>query len=269
MLGPRVLRLDLRTVAVLGDVDDERPRARGSAGCARVELRIVELERRHVTAGAADGRRSASRPAANASSRPGSRGGRIDRHLQLRQVADHGRQHARVDLEARRRPRRGRTTVPSRTAPRRACRRCTASWMRVGEQALMDVQRLLDHAAERGLMALPAERPHREVRVDAFDGAVVERAVGVGGDATERHALRGQRLLDAPAFGLRAPARAAAASACSCGAHLAARAVRPDPDRAGAADCADRRRRCARRRPAGTRSASACRRRRAHPWSDS
>ena len=79
----------------------------------------------------------------------------------------------------------------------------------------MDVERLLDHVAERGLMALPAERTDRQIRVDALDAAGVERAVGLGGDAAERDALGGQRLLDAAPFRLARSRARVAASACS------------------------------------------------------
>src|SRR5262249_45618078 len=71
-----------------------------------------------------------------------------------------------------------------------------------GQQALVDVERFLDHVAQRRLMSLPAEGTNYQVAVDAFDGTVVERAVGAGGNAAERDTLRRQQLLDAMAVRL-------------------------------------------------------------------
>src|SRR5437870_11653832 len=59
----------------------------------------------------------------------------------------------------------------------------------------MDMEGLLGDVAERGLMSLPAEWTDRKIRIDAFHRAVLECAVRVGSDATERDPLGGERLL--------------------------------------------------------------------------
>ena len=99
----------------------------------------------------------------------------------------------------------------------------------------MDVERLLGHVAERGLMALPAERTDRQVRIDALDRRVVERAVGLGGDAAERDALAwSSGLLDAVSLRLRALARGVAPAARSSALISRARhAIGPRPRTCG------------------------------------
>src|SRR2546428_10186459 len=72
----------------------------------------------------------------------------------------------------------------------------------------MDVERLLDHVAERGLMPFPAKWTDRQIRVDPSHRAVAERAVRPGGDATERDALGDERLLDPVPVRLRSLANA-------------------------------------------------------------
>src|SRR5207249_2751895 len=77
----------------------------------------------------------------------------------------------------------------------------------VGEQSLMEMERLLGNVPERCLVSLPAERTDREIRVDAFDLAGVEAPVRSGRHLAERDALGGERLLDRVAFRLRPLAR--------------------------------------------------------------
>src|SRR5436190_3018162 len=57
-------------------------------------------------------------------------------------------------------------------------------------------------------MSLPAKWTDRQIRVDTFHRAVVERTVRPGGDATERDALGAERLLDPVALRFRALANA-------------------------------------------------------------
>ena len=94
----------------------------------------------------------------------------------------------------------------------------------------MDVERLLRDVAERGLMALPSERTNRQIGIDPFDRTGVERAVGLGRDAAERDALRGQRLLDGTLFGLGSGAGGVRLGA-QLGAHLPRQTGdRPEPE---------------------------------------
>ena len=216
-LSAGVLGLDLRPVAVLGDVDDERGLI-GTRGLSSVELGIVELERRDVTARASDfiEARSAGGPRidqAGVTRRPDDGG------LELRQVGDDGRQHPGIDLE--------RHAVLIDVVPRAlAVRTCVERAVAhreldaIRQETLMDVQRLLHDVAQGGLMALPAKRTDRQVRIDAFDGAGVHRAVGVGADAAERDALRDERLLHAVSLRPRALA-CARRLGLQLGAHLA------------------------------------------------
>src|SRR3989442_10090675 len=118
-----------------------------------------------------------------------------DGDLQLRQVAHDGCQHRGVDLE--------RDAVIVHVVPRPLPIRTRVEGAvshreldALGKEALMDVERLLDDVAERGLMPLPAKWTERQIRVDTFHRTVVERAVRPGSDPTERDALGGEHLLD-------------------------------------------------------------------------
>src|SRR5581483_2945565 len=148
-----------------------------------------------------------------------------DGHLELREVGDDGRQHPVVDLEAH--------AVVVEVVPRAlAVGRGVESLVAhgevdaLGQEALVDLQRLLDDLAERRLVALPAEGAHRQVAIDALDRAIVERAVRRGDDAAEGDALRRQALLD------RLVGRASAiARAVGLAAELRAHLAREERDR--------------------------------------
>src|SRR5262249_22661886 len=92
---------------------------------------------------------------------------------------------------------------------------------------------LLGDVTERRLMALPAERTDREVRIDAFDGPGVQRPVRFCRDAPEGDALAGQRLLDPASLRLRPCARGVGLGV-QLGAHLARQTgVRTEPEPLG------------------------------------
>ena len=87
----------LGPIAVLGDIDDEWGAIRVRV-LPRVELRVLELQGGDVTSSASDlvEVRSTGGPRID---QPGIARRPNGRHLQLRQVAHDGRQHATVDLE--------------------------------------------------------------------------------------------------------------------------------------------------------------------------
>src|SRR5262249_36343219 len=152
-----------------------------------------------------------------------------DRHLQLSQIADDGRQHARQDLD---RDAVAVHVVPwpfpvgSRVERPVAHRELDA----VRDQSLMDVEGLLRDLTQGGQMALPAERTDRQVRIDAVDTTGVECPLGSGRDAAERDGLGGERLLDPVSLRLGALADRVRLRA-QLGAHLARQASnRAEPE---------------------------------------
>src|SRR5262249_40453948 len=195
-LDPGVFGLDLGTIAVLGDVDDERsPIVRV---LPRVELRVLELQGGHVTPGASDlvEVRPTGGPCID---QPGISRRTDGRHLQLSQITDDGRQHARLDLD--------RDTVAVHVVPRpfpvgsRVEHTVAHGELNaVRDEALMDVEGFLGDVAQRGLMALPAERTDRQIRIDTLDTPGVHGPVWPGRDPADRAGFGVQRCLDPVSF---------------------------------------------------------------------
>src|SRR5207253_9053939 len=142
--------------------DDERNMIR-LCGLPRVELRVLELQGGRMASGASD--LVEARPTGGPHvEQTGIARRPDDRDLELREVADDGRQHPGVDLERDAvlvhvvpRPLPVRTRVEGAVAHRQLDAR--------REEPLMDVKGLLGDVTERGLMALPAEWTDRQVRV--------------------------------------------------------------------------------------------------------